>query len=129
MFFMALSMRNTILGAWFPELSEEAPGLFMTSSAHCIYENRHYLVGGFDGEIHFLARPPMFGPDYEEVPGISGDDPYLLKLVWDGFGAAGRAAIQSRRRGAAVPRKAIRTLLQTGAAYLASNPPPDEVFD
>lgn len=127
--FMAVSMRNTVLGAWFPELSAQAPGLFMTSSAHCIWDNRYYLIGGFGGEIHFLARPPMFGPDYEEIPGISGEDPRLLKLVWAGFGAAGRAAIQSRRRGASIPRKAIRTLVQTQAAYLAADPPPDEVFD
>jgi hypothetical protein len=125
---MSLSMRNTILGGWFPEVSSEVPELFMTSSAHCVYENRYYLVGGFNGVIHFLARPPIFGPDYEEVLGISDKDPYLLNLVWDGFGAADRAAIQSRRRGASVPRKAIETLVQTQAAYLASDPPPDEVF-
>lgn len=126
--FMALRMCDTSLGAWFPEISSAVPNLFMTSSAHCVWDNRHYFIGGFGGKIHFLARPPMFGPDYQAVPGISEDDPYLLDLVRNGFGAAGGAALKAMRRRAVVPRKAIRILRETQAAYLSANPPPDEVF-
>jgi hypothetical protein len=126
--FMALRMCDSALGAWFPEISSTVPNLFMTSSAHCVWDNRHYLVGGFDGDIHFLARPPMFGPNYEKLPGISEGDPHLLNLVWNGFGIAGGAAHKAMGRGARVPRKAIRILRETQTAYLAANPPPDEVF-
>lgn len=123
-----LSMRNTMLGGWFPEISSDAPGLFMTSSSHCIYENRYYLIGGFNGSVDFLARPPMFGPNYEEIPGISTDDSFLLDIVWGGFESATRAAKRSVSRRAKNPRKAVQILKQTRSAYLAAGPPPDEVF-
>lgn len=119
---LTAQMRNDPLGASFYSISQRAPGLFMASSSHCVYDNRYLLVAGFGPWSHFFAEPPVFTDNWEPIPGITDDDHKLLDITWDGFQAAFAAACKTFRRGGKVPRRALRILEETQLKYDENDP-------
>ena len=113
------------MGAHFYAISRRVTGLFMASSSHCVYDNRHPMVAGFGPYDHFFAEPPVFTDDWEEIPGISGEDCSLLDLVCEGFSTGFAAALRTFRRGRKVPRRALRILEEMQLKYDESDPPPN----
>lgn len=122
---ISAQMRWDPLGAFFGEISEAVPGLFMASTSHCVFDNRHLLIAGVGEVCYFVAEPPVFTDDWEQIPGISDSEPFILDIVRHGLSAALRAAEKSFSRGKRFPRKAAELLKETANAYKAADPPPN----
>lgn len=110
-------MQWSPLSNCFKHISEEVPGLLMTSSSECDRENLRVLVGGYGRYATFDARPPMYDIYDEPLAGFSTEDRTILDLVSGSFADACLAAEVSFERGFREPRKAIAILRDTVRIY------------